>query len=83
MLVHLRHFQGERVRPGSTSTAVLDQYGMIRDRAVKIRNHEVIGEWRAMFGALGIGYEVISTDAPFGVPLRRVGAQSLGAPHLT
>jgi Protein of unknown function DUF58 len=32
---------------------------------------EVIGEWRSMFGALGIGYEVISTDAPFGVPLRR------------
>lgn len=35
---------------------------------------EVIGEWRAMFGSLGIGYEVISTDAPFGVPLRRAFA---------
>jgi hypothetical protein len=35
---------------------------------------EVIGEWRAMFGALGIGYEVVSTDAPFGVPLRRAFA---------
>jgi len=35
---------------------------------------EVIGEWRTMFGALGIGYEVISTDAPFGVPLRRAFA---------
>ena len=32
---------------------------------------EVIGEWRSMFGALGIGYEVVLTDAPFGVPLRR------------
>lgn len=32
---------------------------------------EVIGEWRSMFGSLGIGYEVVSTDAPFGVPLRR------------
>ena len=29
---------------------------------------EVIGEWRSMFGGLGIGYEVVSTDAPFGVP---------------
>ena len=35
---------------------------------------EVIGEWRAMFGSLGIGYEVVSTDAPFGVPLRRAFA---------
>ena len=35
---------------------------------------EVIGEWRTMFGALGIGYEVVSTDAPFGVPLRRAFA---------
>jgi len=35
---------------------------------------EVIGEWRTMFGALGAGYEVISTDSPFGVPLRRAFA---------
>lgn len=35
---------------------------------------EVIGEWRSMFGSLGIGYEVVSTDAPFGVPLRRAFA---------
>jgi uncharacterized protein (DUF58 family) len=35
---------------------------------------EVIGEWRTMFGALGIGYAVVSTDAPFGVPLRRAFA---------
>ena len=35
---------------------------------------EVVGEWRAMLGALGIGYEVVSTDAPFGVPLRRAFA---------
>jgi len=35
---------------------------------------EVIGEWRATFGALGISYEVVSTDAPFGVPLRRAFA---------
>jgi len=35
---------------------------------------EVIGEWRTMFGSLGIGYEVVATDAPFGVPLRRAFA---------
>ncbi len=35
---------------------------------------EVIGEWRTMFASLGIGYEVVSTDAPFGVPLRRAFA---------
>ena len=48
----------------------------IADVRLAYRNtvEEVIGEWRAMFGALGIGYEVISTDAPFGVPLRRAFA---------
>ena len=35
---------------------------------------EVVDEWRAMFGSLGIGYEVVLTDAPFGVPLRRAFA---------
>lgn len=35
---------------------------------------EVIGEWRAMFGSLGISYEVVSTDSPFGIPLRRAFA---------
>ena len=35
---------------------------------------EVVGEWRSMLGSLGIGYEVGSTDAPFGVPLRRAFA---------
>ncbi len=35
---------------------------------------EVIAEWRSMLGGLGIGYEVVSTDAPFGVPLRRAFA---------
>jgi len=35
---------------------------------------EVVGEWRSMLGSLGIGYEVVSTDAPFGVPLRRAFA---------
>lgn len=41
---------------------------------------EVVGEWRTMLGALGIGYEVVSTDAPFGVPLRRAFAARQLAP---
>jgi uncharacterized protein (DUF58 family) len=41
---------------------------------------EVIGEWRSMFGSLGIGYAVIPTDAPFGVPLRRAFAARQGLP---
>ena len=35
---------------------------------------EVIAEWRSMFGGLGIGYEIVQTDEPFGVPLRRAFA---------
>jgi uncharacterized protein (DUF58 family) len=35
---------------------------------------EVLAEWRAMFGSLGVAYEIVSTDAPFGVPLRRAFA---------
>ncbi|HEX3868574.1 MAG TPA: DUF58 domain-containing protein [Gemmatimonadaceae bacterium] len=52
------------------------------DVRVAYRNtvDEVIAEWRAIFGALGIGYEMISTDAPFGVPLRRVFAARQHAP---
>ena len=48
----------------------------IADVRLAYRNtvDEVIGEWRSMFGSLGIGYAVVSTDAPFGVPLRRAFA---------
>lgn len=35
---------------------------------------EVIEEWRSMFGSFGVSYEVIGTDSPFGVPLRRAFA---------
>jgi len=35
---------------------------------------EVIDEWRAVLGAAGVSYEVVSSDAPFGVPLRRAFA---------
>jgi uncharacterized protein (DUF58 family) len=35
---------------------------------------QVIADWRRIFGGLGAGYEVIATDMPFGVPLRRAFA---------
>jgi uncharacterized protein (DUF58 family) len=35
---------------------------------------EAIEEWRVRLAAIGAGYEVIRTDAPFGVPLRRAFA---------
>jgi uncharacterized protein (DUF58 family) len=35
---------------------------------------EVIAEWRARLGAAGVGYDVVLTDQPFGVPLRRAFA---------
>jgi uncharacterized protein (DUF58 family) len=34
----------------------------------------VIAEWRRIFGAAGAGYEVVDTEMPFGVPLRRAFA---------
>ena len=36
--------------------------------------NEAIDEWRARFAAAGAFYEVIQTDQPFGVPLRRAFA---------
>jgi hypothetical protein len=41
---------------------------------------EVIVEWRSMLTSLGAGYELISTDAPFGVPLRRAFAARQALP---
>ena len=35
---------------------------------------EVIEEWRSMLSSFGASYEVIVTDQPFGVPLRRAFA---------
>ena len=35
---------------------------------------EVVGEWRSMLSSIGAGYELVFTDAPFGVPLRRAFA---------
>jgi uncharacterized protein (DUF58 family) len=34
----------------------------------------VLAEWRTALAGAGVGYEVITTDAPFGVPLRRAFA---------
>jgi uncharacterized protein (DUF58 family) len=41
---------------------------------------EVIGEWRAMLTSIGASYELIPTDAPFGVPLRRAFAARQALP---
>ncbi len=35
---------------------------------------EVIDEWRSMLTSFGVSYELITTDHPFGVPLRRAFA---------
>ncbi|HET9455379.1 MAG TPA: DUF58 domain-containing protein [Gemmatimonadaceae bacterium] len=35
---------------------------------------EVIEEWRSLFGSMGVSYEVVLTNHPFGVPLRRAFA---------
>ena len=35
---------------------------------------EVITEWRSLFGSMGAAYEVVMTNEPFGVPLRRAFA---------
>ena len=35
---------------------------------------EVIEEWRSLFASFGVSYEVVGTDQPFGVPLRRAFA---------
>ncbi|HEY2378827.1 MAG TPA: DUF58 domain-containing protein [Gemmatimonadaceae bacterium] len=41
---------------------------------------EVIDEWRTMFTSIGATYELIFTDAPFGVPLRRAFAARQALP---
>lgn len=35
---------------------------------------EVVDEWRTRLAAAGVGYQLVLTDAPFGVPLRRAFA---------
>jgi uncharacterized protein (DUF58 family) len=50
-------------------TRVLDVRAAYRETV-----EQVIAEWRRIFGGLGAGYEVIATDMPFGVPLRRAFA---------
>ena len=45
----------------------------VRD-AYRTTVEQAIGEWRSKFAALGVGYEVVFTDSPFGVPLRRAFA---------
>lgn len=40
----------------------------------------VVEEWRRRFAAIGAGYEVVMTDAPFGIPLRRAFAARQALP---
>src|SRR5918999_4396755 len=42
--------------------------------AYRLTVDEVLDEWRTAFAGAGVAYEVITTDAPFGVPLRRAFA---------
>lgn len=42
--------------------------------------NDVIEEWRAMFGSIGVAYETIMTDQAFGVPLRRAFSARQGLP---
>lgn len=50
----------------ATASEVREAYRRTVDQA--------IAEWRSRLAALGIGYEVVFTDSPFGVPLRRAFA---------
>ncbi len=55
---------GEQVP--ATASEVRDAYRDTVDEAIK--------EWRDRLGALGCAYEVVFTDSPFGVPLRKAFA---------
>lgn len=50
----------------ATASEVRDAYRATVDRA--------IAEWRSRLAALGVAYETVFTDSPFGVPLRRAFA---------
>src|SRR5690348_773067 len=41
---------------------------------------EVVGEWRTMLSSIGASYELVLTDQPFGVPLRRAFAARQALP---
>jgi uncharacterized protein (DUF58 family) len=53
-----------------TSMAIPATVGDVRN-AYRRTVETAIEEWRSMLASLGAAYEVIPTDAPFGVPLRR------------
>jgi uncharacterized protein (DUF58 family) len=50
----------------ATASEVRDAYRATVDEAIR--------EWRDRLGALGCAYEVVFTDSPFGVPLRKAFA---------
>jgi hypothetical protein len=39
-----------------------------------------VEEWRSRLAAIGASYEVVQTDTPFGVPLRRAFATRMRLP---
>jgi len=60
----------------------LEVAATVADVRTAYRNtvQEVIEEWRSMFGGLGVGYDVVFTDTPFGIPLRRAFAARQALP---
>jgi uncharacterized protein (DUF58 family) len=73
----------ERELPSSAGEALFidpESHSEVPARVAEVKTayrqtvDHVIEEWRRIFGGAGAGYDVISTDAPFGVPLRRAFA---------
>lgn len=56
----------DALRLPATASEVREAYRATVDQA--------IADWRSKLAALGVGYEVVFTDSPFGVPLRRAFA---------
>ena len=56
-----------------TDLSVPASVGDVR-AAYRATVEEVIEEWRSMLASVGVSYEVVITDQPFGVPLRRAFA---------
>lgn len=56
----------DALRLPATASEVREAYRTTVDQA--------IADWRSRLAALGVGYEVVFTDSPFGVPLRRAFA---------
>jgi uncharacterized protein (DUF58 family) len=49
-------------------------------QAYALAVRHTVGEWRSRLAAIGASYEVVLTDTPFGVPLRRAFATRMRLP---